>query len=144
MEDTDQTPSQKYSTLIDAPSRLDVVSGSTGRRRWSAEAKARIVAESFEPGVSVSAVARRHNILSNQLFAWRRRAREGKLVLPADAVGHFVPAMVEAPALPSSGGSACGGIEIEADGIVVRLPGDAPSSRIGAIVGKISRALRSG
>ena len=102
MEDTDQTPSQKYSTLIEVPSRLDVVSGPTGRRRWSAEAKARIVAESYEPGVSVSAVARRHNLLGNQLFAWRRRAREGKLVLPAEVVGSFVPAMVEASAMASS------------------------------------------
>jgi hypothetical protein len=45
MEDGDNTTSQKYSTLIDVPSRLVVVSGSTGRRRWSAEMKARIVAE---------------------------------------------------------------------------------------------------
>jgi len=143
MEDTDQTPSQKYSALIEVPSRLDVVSGSTGRRRWSAEAKARIVAESYDPGVSVSAVAWRHNLLSNQLFAWRRRAREGKLVVPATVVGNFVPAMVEAPATASSA-CVCRRIEIEADDIVVRLPGDAPAGRIGAIVGVISRALRSG
>ena len=121
--------------------------GRRNRRRWSAEAKARIVAESYEPGVSVSAVARRHNLLSNQLFAWRRRAREGKLVVPAEVVGSFVPAMVEASAMASS---ACvcrpkvQRIEIEADGVVVRLPGDVPAGRIGAIVGEISRTHQSG
>jgi transposase len=31
-------------------------------RRWSAEAKARIVAESRAPGVVISEVARRHNL----------------------------------------------------------------------------------
>jgi len=141
MEDTNQTPSQKVSPLIEVASRLEVVSGPTGRRRWSAEMKARIVSESYEPGVSVSAVARRHDVRANQLFAWCRRAREGKLVVPAEVVGNFVPAMVEAPSMVSSG-CACSRIEIEADGVVVRLPGDAPAGRIGEIVGEISGALR--
>jgi len=137
MEETDQTPSQKVGPLIEATSRLDIVSGPTGRRRWALETKARIVAESFNPGVSVSAVARRHKVRTNQLFAWRRLARDGKLVLPADAVSHFVPAMLEAPTVPPS----CGGkIEIEAAGVVVRLAVDVPAARIGAI----ASALRAG
>lgn len=46
------------------------------RRRWySAEEKARIVAESCEPGVSVSQVARRHDINANLVFTWRRQTR---------------------------------------------------------------------
>ena len=39
--------------------RLEVINGALGRRRWSPEAKARIVAESLAPGVAVSEVARR-------------------------------------------------------------------------------------
>jgi len=139
MEETDQMPSQKVSPLIEVSSRLDVVAGATGRRRWSPEAKARIVAESYEPGVSVTAVARQHNVRANQLFAWRRLARDGKLVLPAEVVGRFVPGMVEAPAMPSSG-CAWGRIEIEAAGVLVRLAADVPAARIGAI----ASALRAG
>ncbi len=37
--------------------RLEVINGALGRRRWSAEAKARIVAESLAPGVVISEVA---------------------------------------------------------------------------------------
>lgn len=46
------------------------------RRRWSGEEKRRIVAESFEPGMSVSRVARRHDVNANQVFTWRRQLRE--------------------------------------------------------------------
>ena len=63
------------------------------RRRWSEAQKRQIVAESYEPGVSVSIVARRYNVNANQVFTWRRPYRE-----PArDAgAGRFVPVVVEA------------------------------------------------
>ena len=43
-----------------------------GRRIWSEALKRQIVAETLEPGSSVSIVARRHNVNANQLFKWRR------------------------------------------------------------------------
>ena len=46
------------------------------RRRWSEAQKRQIVAESREPGVSVSVVARRYNVNANQVFTWRRQYRE--------------------------------------------------------------------
>src|ERR687891_434626 len=52
--------------------RLEVITGTLGRRRWSAEAKARIVAESLAPGVMISEGARRHDLRPQQLFAWRQ------------------------------------------------------------------------
>jgi transposase len=42
------------------------------RRRWSEAFKHQIVAETLEPGASVSIVARRHDVNANQLFKWRR------------------------------------------------------------------------
>ena len=45
-----------------------------GRRGWSDEAKARLVAETFAPGANVSAIARRAGMAPSQLFGWRRQA----------------------------------------------------------------------
>ena len=42
------------------------------RRTWPEEFKRQVVAETLEPGSSVSIVARRHDLNTNQLFEWRR------------------------------------------------------------------------
>ncbi|WP_051952468.1 IS66-like element accessory protein TnpA [Methylocapsa aurea] len=55
--------------------RLNIFSGGSKRRIFSADDKARIVAESYESGRSVCAVARRHGLMAAQLFAWRKNAR---------------------------------------------------------------------
>ena len=65
------------------------------RRRWSVEAKGRIVAESYTPGAVVSEVARRHDMSPQHLFGWRKAARAGLLTLPADEVPMFVPVVRE-------------------------------------------------
>jgi hypothetical protein len=52
--------------------RVEVITSVQRRRRWSAEEKARIVQETFAPGMSVSLVARQHGVAPNQLFTWRR------------------------------------------------------------------------
>jgi transposase len=56
-------------------SAVTVLSGPERRRRWTSAEKAGIVAESLAPGASVTEVARRHDIHSNLLHAWRRQAR---------------------------------------------------------------------
>src|SRR5262249_7622795 len=43
------------------------------RRQYSDALKRRMVAETQVPGASVSIVARRHDVNSNQLFRWRRQ-----------------------------------------------------------------------
>ena len=47
------------------------VNGGRRRRLWSEEEKRRIVAETLQPGASVSVVARRHDVNANMLFTWR-------------------------------------------------------------------------
>ena len=64
--------------------RYEVVEPRRGNRRWPDDVKARIVAESLEPGVRVVDVARRHGVIANQLSDWRRQARQGLLALPAE------------------------------------------------------------
>lgn len=46
--------------------------GGPKRRQWTKAFKRQIVAETREPGASVSIVARRHDVNANQLFKWRR------------------------------------------------------------------------
>jgi len=55
--------------------RIELITGSERRRRWSDDDKARIIVESFAPGAIVSEVARRNGLSPQQLFAWRREAR---------------------------------------------------------------------
>ena len=62
--------------------RVEVLTGPGRRRRWSAEDKAQIVAEAMAPGATVSEVARRWQLSSQQVFGWRREALAGA------AVGH--------------------------------------------------------
>jgi len=52
--------------------RVEVITSVQRRRRWSREEKERLVAATFEPGVSVSEVSRAAGVHSSQLFRWRR------------------------------------------------------------------------
>lgn len=55
------------------------VLGAARRRRWAASEKLAMVRETYEPGMSVSLVARRHGVNANQLFQWRKLERIGAL-----------------------------------------------------------------
>jgi transposase-like protein len=52
--------------------RVEIITSVQRRRRWAAAEKVRMVEETFEPGMTVSLVARRHGVAPNQLFTWRR------------------------------------------------------------------------
>ncbi len=71
--------------------RVEVITGVGRRRRWSVEEKLRIVEESYRPGASVSSVARGHGVNPNQLFTWRKLAREGAFAAWSAEVPGFVP-----------------------------------------------------
>lgn len=103
--------------------RFEVLSGTPRRRRWSAEEKARIVAESLAPGAVARTVALRHRVHPNQLYGWRRELGvTGGTAEPGRASG-FVPVVVGEPARCRSGGLA-GAVEIEVGGAVLRaVPG---------------------
>lgn len=53
--------------------RIEVITGQRRRRQWTAEEKARIVAESFEEGANISEVARRHGVVRGLLTVWRHK-----------------------------------------------------------------------
>ena len=57
--------------------RIEVITGSARRRRWTIEQKLRAIEESCQPGETVSSVARRHGVAPNLLYRWRRLMNEG-------------------------------------------------------------------
>jgi hypothetical protein len=54
----------------DSYRRTEVITGKRRRRQWTAEEKARIVAESFEEGANISEVGRRHGVVRGLLTVW--------------------------------------------------------------------------
>ncbi len=81
--------------------RMEIITGGGRRRRWPDEDKLRVLEEAAEPGVRLSDVARRHDILPQQIRRWRRQLF-GE-VEPVPEAQIFAPvALVEAvtPALP--------------------------------------------
>jgi transposase len=59
----------------DSYQRVEVITGRRRRRDWSDAEKARILAESAEPEVNISEVARRNGVSRGLLNVWRRKAR---------------------------------------------------------------------
>jgi transposase len=56
---------------------VEVITSVQRRRRWAAADKKAFVAEAEQPGMSISAVARKYGIHPNQIFRWRKLVQEG-------------------------------------------------------------------
>ena len=112
------------------------------RRRWSEDAKAEIMLEALAPGAVVSEVARRHDVRPQQLFGWLREARKSPEAPPT-----VVPVVIEPmEATPVASTpkrrrkrSAQGGIEVEIDGVTVRIERGAETRTVAAVI----RALKA-
>ena len=131
--------------------RLEVFTGAGRRRTWSAEDKALIVAEIVASGDSVSAVARRHGLSPQQLFGWRRELQASQTALSNPGVElQFVPAVLAATSSPPVRRERrvprrqlepnAGMIEVEIDGVIVRVGHGADAKTVTAVL----RALKAG
>jgi transposase len=132
--------------------RVELITGQRRRRRWTAEEKARIVAESFEEGANISEVARRHGVVRGLLTVWRRQvSRAVGVQMPG-----FVPVRIDAAGLPTaahanpaemtwSSGQCRGRIEIEVCEVRIRVePGVDPSSGLAQDpIGQVKSLRRS-
>ena len=128
---------------ISEPRRgVDIPVGVGGRRRWTDEAKGRIVAESYAPGAIVSEVARRHDISSRVLFKWRRAARTGRLSLAADDMPMFVPVVSSMgdPSAPTKPVGGAGVITIEIATALVRVEGSVDPVWLGQVLRSVREA----
>jgi transposase len=114
--------------MMPAARRIEVFTGTARRRRWSAEDKARIVAESH--ATSVGEVSERYGICKTQLFTWRRDGRR-----PAGGEVGFTPVVVEDRSAEGEGL-----IEVELGSARVRIGRSADVGMAVAVIG----ALRGG
>ena len=129
--------------------RVEVLTGPDRRRRWSADEKSRIVAESLVPGAVVSQVARRWQICRQQIFAWRRElATQINGGGCGDSAGPaFVPVIAQMPTpartapMPPSPVvvAAPPGIEIDVDGAKIRVASGVDTKTLTAVL----RAVRA-
>ena len=103
------------------------------RRRWSEAQKRQIVAESREPGVSVSIVARRYNVNANQVFNWRRLYREAACDV---GPGRLVPVVVEA-----TPDGAAGAATLRSSSVDAVVAGGAATGRIEIVLASGSRVI---
>jgi transposase len=125
----------------DAYRRIELITGTARRRRWTIEEKAVIIAESTRPGVNVAEVARRFGVNRGLLQTWRRKAVGERPV--------FVPLRVEdvvaatdnnkdrtnpprSMAMETDASTRAGMLEIESGGMRVRFSGpvDATAPRL--------------
>lgn len=70
--------------------KIEVLTEPQRRRRWSADEKKATVDETYQPAMSVSIIARRHDIAPTQLFVWRRTMENGALT-GVGSEDHVVP-----------------------------------------------------
>lgn len=116
--------------------RMEVLTGDVGRRIWSPEEKARILAEAAVPGAVVSDVARRHGLRPQQVFGWRREARVAGRAQVEGMV--FAPVVLDT-APPAAAPKEPPAIEVQIGDTVVRVPAGMDSATGKAVL----RAVRA-
>ena len=119
--------------------RLEVISGTGRRRRFSGDFRARIVEETLAPDAVVSQIARRHGLTPQQVFTWRRQARNASRESDAPM---FIPAVIEEPTDggPIEAGQSGGIIEIGIGGSLVRVGRGADVDTMAAVIAALKRA----
>ena len=122
----------------------------SGRRpNFPIEFKAKVAALACEPGVSVSKLAREHDLNTNMLFRWKRQYRAGELyapvesgptLLPVNLVAQTETSIVELPSPATRFGDTSASkprecaIEIRIAGAVVRVEGEVDVIRLRAVL----------
>jgi transposase len=132
--------------------RIELITGVRRRRQWTAAEKAALVAESFQPGINVSELARRHGVNRGLLQSWRRAAmREA-----AEGAVRFVPLRIEEAPAPagseallretstetavgSGAATGAGTIEIESGDVRVRFSGRVDVAALRVVLGRVGR-----
>jgi transposase len=107
------------------------------RRRWGEGG--RIVAEAIAPRAVVADVARRHDLVPQQLSNWIRAAKDRRFALPADEMPSFVPVVVGS-ARANRATHERRSIEIVIGAIKVRVPDGADARDVEAVLRAVQRS----
>jgi transposase len=123
----------------EAMGRMEIITGRERRRQWPTEEKLRILEEASAPDASAAEVARRHDLLPQQIYTWRRQLRADHSV--AHDTVSFLPldlrADAAAPGKPAPRSSVPGQIEIGlTNGRTLRID-------VGADVDVLRRLIRA-
>ena len=126
--------------------RIELITGTKRHLRRSGEERARILAESFEPGTNVAAVARRHGLNGGLLHYWRKRAKERADEAAATPAPSFTPVRIAEAGAAAMCGSAPGSasrgrmIEIETAGARVHVPEGVDARTLSIVLAALRRA----
>ncbi len=128
--------------------RVEIITGTERRRRWSAEEKRRLVAEAFAPGAVITHVARQRGVATSCLFAWRKRFADSANGVAPDAP-RLIPVMVDAASravapvpchgAPMAPASRCAVITWP-DGLRLEVPAGYPAAALKALIAALRTA----
>jgi transposase len=120
--------------------RVELITGRTRNLRRSDEERARILAESFEPGANIAAVARRHGVNGGLLHYWRKRAKAEAREATATQGPLFVPVAIGEASGETALASPRPMIEIETAGARVRVPEGVDAKTLSVVLAALRRA----
>ena len=118
-------------------SRVEIFRGQA-RRRWSDEAKRRLVAETLVAGATVHAVAQRHGVNTSQLFTWRQQLQRSASAAQTLSGPGFVPVLLAEDGAPPV--EAAGRIEIALGPAVIRVGADVDATALRRVL-EVVRSL---
>lgn len=115
------------------------------RKVYSAAFKRRVVALTFEPGVSVSQVAQRHGLNTNLLFSWRKQPSNVPIPTPSTPLPTLLPVAVSVTDTdikhpPSQADTKQAYIEVEMGAARMRLHGGVDMQTVAAVMRMLERS----
>ena len=156
METTSRNAMHHLGDEGDPYCRIKRITGTARRRRWTAAEKAALVAESLQPGIHVSELARQRGVSRKLLQTWRRKAMRqspepARVFVPLrieeaptpDCVGRAKP-RDELPSAATAGSvprSAVGTLEIESAGLCVRFSGPVDTAALRLVLAHVGHSL---
>lgn len=138
MQSAPKSRLETFAVIEAVANRLEA-SPALPRRRWSDEAKARILEAALAPGANVSAVARAHDVSPQQVFAWRRKAiRSGEIVVLTRGSEAVTQSFASVEVSREDSGRS-GGLEIVIGNATIRVGSDVAATLLTEAI----RAVRS-
>lgn len=148
-------PGSRLRTSSEPIRRFEVLTGVGRRRSFAVEEKLALVAQMADCG-NICELARRHDLRPSQLFTWRRELRyaaeAAQVASQSVPEPMFVPALIEpepvATPVPAprrkrvrgARAAAPAAVELEIDGVAVKIARGADASVIAAVIDALKTA----